>query len=461
MTINKKDEQFRQFALTAHPLRLLIVVCGPLAVYQALQMVFKILDTLMASHVSSESVSAVAVLSQITLMITALGTGLAVGGCIKISEAYGQGDYDLVKQRTSTLYALAVSISLIVAVVLIPFAAPFLRLLKTPEDLIRVGTGYFRVEIVTLIVTFFNTVFIAVERSRGHSKQIMNLNLAVILVKLSLSWLFVYVLNFGVISIAVATLASQLTMLSFAAYRMPRDEGAFRFETSAIRMKWQTISPVFHLAYPVTCEKLFFAMGKVIVNSMAGLYGKTVAGALGISNNIGGLTTNWHMGMLDGASALISQNRGAKCYKRTLSLFYWLLVVDLAIGLIGYVTVTFSLPWLAQVFAQSKEVFDAEFCKQIVDIHRWEMIGYFTLAVNSAVNAFMLGYGYSKLTMILNTVRVFVFRIPVLWYLQNFTSVGAEAVGITMMVSNVATGILSVIIVLPVLHHIHKKYLKE
>ena len=73
------------------------------------------------------------------------------------------GDYKLVKQRTSTLYAMAVVLMLLQSI--IPFARSFLRLLQTPEDLITVGVGYFRLQIFNLIVGFFNTVFIAVERS--------------------------------------------------------------------------------------------------------------------------------------------------------------------------------------------------------------------------------------------------------------------------------------------------------
>lgn len=455
--ISKQDEAFRTYALTAHPLRLLIHVCGPLAVYQALQQIFKILDALMAAHISADAVSAIAVLTQVTLMINAIGAGLAVGGSIKISEAYGQEDYVLVQKRTSTLYALAVTVSILVAAVLIPFAKPFLRLLNTPEELIATGAGYFRVEILSLIVSFFNTVFIAIMRSRGHSSRIMGLNIAVILVKLGLSALFVYVLDCSVMMIAVATLLSQLVILFYAMIRMPKDEGAFCFSVSSIDMKRQNLLPIFHLAYPVTVEKMLFAFGKVVVNSMAGGYGALTTGALGISNNIGGLTTNWHSGMLDGASAIISQNRGAGKYRRTVEIFYWLLAIDVLIGVVGLAAVSASLPWLARVFAQSKNHFDGQFCQMIVDIHRYEMLGYITLGINSASNSLLLGYGYAKRTMLVNMARVFVFRIPVLWFLQHFTGMGPEAVGVTMMVSNILTGVVSVLVILPVVRDIRKR----
>ncbi len=455
-TVSKQDESFRRFALTGDPFKVLMSSCAPLALFQALQSIFKILDALMASHIGADAVSAVSALSQITLMITALGSGLAVGGSIKISEAYGRGDYDTVRQRVATVYALAVAVSVLVAVVLVPFAVPFLRLLQTPEELIATGADYFRVEILTLMINFFNTVYIAIERSRGHAKKILKINMVIIVVKLVLSAFFVYVMEWGLMMIAVATLAGQLLLLVYAVTNMRRDEGAFRFSTKNIRMQRQTVGPILNLSYPVSAEKVLFAAGKVVVNAMSGMYGGLTVGALGISNNIGGLTTSWHMGFTDGAAPLISQNRGAGRYKRTLEIYYRLLVIQVGIGVLGLGIVSQALPWLATIFAQSKNQFDQTFCDMIVDIHRFEMLGYITLGVNSATLALLLGYGYTKLTLLLNVARVFAYRVPVLWFLQNFTDMGAEAVGVTMMVSNICVGLTAVVVAIPVIRKIRR-----
>lgn len=458
---SKQDEAFRRYALEAHPLKVLLSSCFPLALFQALQNIFKILDALMASYIGANAVSAVSCLSQITLMVTALGSGLAVGGSIKISEAYGRGDYDAVRCRVASVYALAVMVSTVVAVTLIPFAEPFLRLMGTPEALIREGAGYFRVEILTLVVNFFNTVYFAIERSRGHAKRILRINLVIVMVKLGLSAFFVYILQRGIIMVAVATLISQVGLLLFALYSMSKDDGAFRFSLKNIRMDGKTIRPIATLSYPVSAEKILFAAGKVIVNAMSGHYGALTVGALGISNNIGGLTTSWHMGFTDGAAPLISQNRGAGKYRRTLRIFWYLLAVDVAIGVIGLILVSQSLPWLASVFASSKNNFDPSFSEMIAAIHAWEMLGYITLGINSATMALLLGYGYTKLTMLLNVSRVFVFRVPVLWLLQNFTAMGAEAVGVTMMVSNISTGLLAIVVAIPVVRKIRRMAQEE
>ena len=286
-------------------------------------------------------------------------------------------------------------------------------------------------------------------------------NLMIILVKLGLSAWFVYGMHCDVIMIAVATLISQMLLLCYALFSMPRDEGAFRFSFRAINLRRKTVLPIVNLAYPVAAEKMLFAAGKVLVNSMSGMYGELTVGALGISNNIGGFTTSWHAGMLDGASSLISQNRGAGKYRRTLQFYYALIAVDVVIGVIGLAAISLGLPWLASVFAQSESNFDPVFRDMIITIHRWEMLGYITLGVNSATLALLLGYGYTKLTLILNVTRVFLFRVPVLWVFQNFTSMGAEAVGVTMMISNICAGLSAVAVAIPVVMKIRKLIREE
>ncbi|MCR4617501.1 MAG: MATE family efflux transporter [Lachnospiraceae bacterium] len=448
--VSKQDEKYRDYALNGPILKVLFGVCMPLAIYQAMQAIFKTIDALMAAHIGSQAVSAISSLSQITLMVTAVGSALAVGGSIRVSESYGKGDYDDVRRKCATLYVSAIVIGVLIAAILIPFAVPFLKLLATPQELIDEGVGYFRVEILILSLSFFNTVYIAIERSRGHSKKLMALNIMVIIIKLVFSAVFIYVLQCGVIMIAVATMISQLTLFIVAVISMIRDTGCFKFEFKYASFKKETLLPILQLSYPVAAQKILFAAGKVIVNSMSGMYGALTVGALGISNNIGGLTTNWHSGTHDGASSLVSQNRGAGKYKRTVGVFWRLLFIDVIIGAIGYTIVSFTLPWLAEIFAKSKDSFDSGFCQMIVDIHRYEMIGYITLGIASAADAFLIGMGRAKTVMFLNLARVFIFRVPVLFFLQRFTNMGAEAVGVTMMVSNVSTGIISFIAVMPI-----------
>ena len=80
----------------------------------------------------------------------------------------------------------------------------FLRLMNTPEEFIADGSTYFRLELFGMVITFFNNVYIAIERARGNSKRILILNTAVIVVKLGLTAWFVYGLDGGINMISCA-----------------------------------------------------------------------------------------------------------------------------------------------------------------------------------------------------------------------------------------------------------------
>jgi len=432
--LSKKDEQFREFSLNGPMWRVVLYVGFPLALYESLNQLFKILDTMMASHIGASAVSAVAYLSQINMMISAVGTGLAVGASIKVSQAYGAGDFMLVKKRVSTMFAMCGALGIAILLVLVPFTPEFLRLMNTPEEFIADGSTYFRLELFGMVITFFNNVYIAIERARGNSKRILILNTAVIVVKLGLTAWFVYGLGGGINMISCATIISQSLLLLAACINMNQKGNAFGFSLRAISIKKEVICPMLTLSFPVIVERIAFAVGKVIVNSMSTVYGSWTVGALGISNNIGGITTNPQNGFQEGGSSIISQNLGAGRPKRALLAFRWVLYIDMLIGLVIMTASLLCLNQLAGLFAGD----NAEFAGMIKQIYRFEAVGAIPLGVNAAVMALLYGFGKTRVTLVMNFCRVFLFRVPVLWALQQFTDLGNVSAGIVMAVSNVA-----------------------
>lgn len=440
--LSKKDEQFREFSLNGPMWRVVLYVGFPLALYESLNQLFKILDTMMASHIGASAVSAVAYLSQINMMISAVGTGLAVGASIKVSQAYGAGDFMLVKKRVSTMFAMCGALGIAILLVLVPFTPEFLRLMNTPEEFIADGSTYFRLELFGMVITFFNNVYIAIERARGNSKRILILNTAVIVVKLGLTAWFVYGLGGGINMISCATIISQSLLLLAACINMNQKGNAFGFSLRAISIKKEVICPMLTLSFPVIVERIAFAVGKVIVNSMSTVYGSWTVGALGISNNIGGITTNPQNGFQEGGSSIISQNLGAGRLKRALLAFRWVLYIDMLIGLVIMTASLLCLNQLAGLFAGD----NAEFAGMIKQIYRFEAVGAIPLGVNAAVMALLYGFGKTRVTLVMNFCRVFLFRVPVLWALQQFTDLGNVSAGIVMAVSNVASGVLAAVV---------------
>lgn len=456
VTLTAKDEAFRDFSLHGNMWKVVLQVGTPLALYQSLNQIFKILDTMMASHISASSVSAVAYLSQINLMLSALGGGLAIGAGIKISLAYGKGDYKMVKERVSSLYAMCIILGAVVLLGILPFTEQFLKMAGTPAELAAVGKQYFAVELVTMVITFMNNVYIAVERARGNSKRILYLNIIVIVVKLSLTAIFVYILNGDLVMIAFASMISQVSLFIFAlANSCSREENAFGFSLRAATVKKETVLPMIGSSVPVIVEKMAFAFGKIVVNAMSTVYGALTVGALGVSNNIGGLTTNPQNGFQEGTASVISQNIGAGNYKRAIDAFKKTLVINTVMGIVFFALTVYYLDYISGLFDGN----DSAFHQMIMDVYRYEALGTITLGINASVLALLYGLGRTRLTLAINFSRVFIFRIPVLWFLQKYTDFGSRSVGIVMMISNISVGVVAAVTALFVIRGL--KRIKE
>lgn len=454
ISLSKKDQQSRDFILNGNMWLVTAKICLPLAIFQEVNHLFTILDTMMASHISAQAVSAVAYLSQFQLMISAIGVGLASGSSIKISEAYGAGDFALVKKRVSSLLALCFGMALLVLFFL-PFTSAFLRATGTPEEFISIGSRYFMVTLGGTILSFFNNVYIAIERARGNSRRIMALNMMVMALKLLLTAVFIYGLHGGIITIGVATLLSQAAMLIFAVKNLSEKNAVFGFGLSYVALNRQVTAPMVSLSLPVIIERISFSMGKTVVNAMCAFYGATTVGALGVSNNINGITTSFQDGLKDGGAAIISQNQGAGRTDRALDAFFKILAYCVLVGFAGWIFVNLLIGPLTFLFANSQSGFQSDFQQLIIPVLRYESLGgCVPLGITAAVMALLFGYGYTRLTLLINFCRVFVFRIPVLWALQNFTSFGSESAGIVMMVSNTCTGLFSALIAFFVIRRI-------
>ena len=124
-SLTARDKRFLEKSLNGTMWRVILYVGTPLALYQGLNILFTILDTLMASHISKESVSAVAYLSQINNVLSAVGGGLAVGAGIQISRAYGEGNFALVRKRVSSLYVICISVGVAMLALILPFTGSF------------------------------------------------------------------------------------------------------------------------------------------------------------------------------------------------------------------------------------------------------------------------------------------------------------------------------------------------
>ena len=445
--MKKADERgFREYSLSGNQYRLLIQVGTPLAIFALFNGLFTVFDTIMASHIGTLDVSTVSYMSQLRMILNALGSGLITGSMILVNRAYGAGDEERTGILLNALVRLIMMLS-IIFILMIPFVPMLLYLIGTPEEFIEEGTPYFRILLLATAINFINLLYINIEKARGNTKVIMLANITTMVIKLGLSALFIYVLEKGIVHIALATL---ITYFLFALYSLSRlfdKESIFRIRPALVLHGQKGYAGrLLGISYPVAIEDSAFSLGKTVVNSLAAAYGATMIGALGISNSMCGIAAGFENGFSDASSAIVSQNYGAGRYGRTVGTYKANLVVSFLACLAAMLVIYAVDDPLIRVFATSRTGLDASFMDMIKRVFIYDSLSSFGIAINGAGMDFLLGLGRTRITLVLNFTKIFILRIPVLLLLQRFISDGATALGIMMMISNCGIAIPTTII---------------
>ena len=448
LQVDPKELKKRQFFLEGNILKAVLSVCLPMALFQLINELFRVFDLVITSQINPESVSAVSFFNQLNNSIVSVGTGLSIGAGILIAGLYGAGEYERLKTTVNTTFFMAGAAALVLVAGLILGARPILRLANTPAQLVEIGLNYYRITALNLFFTFFNNVYIAIEKARGNGSKIMRINFAMALTKFSFSAFFVLVLHQGIVMIGVATLLSNLVVTAIGLYNLRNPEDVFGLSFRYVRLKNDIVKKIVSISLPVIAEKFSFSAGKVVVNSVGVNYGTQTVGALGVSNSVSALSTVPAGSIGDGGASIIRQNIGSGKKDRALKVFKSVFLVDVAWGTLGFLLTWIFLNPILSVFSGG----DAVFAQLIRQIFLLEMLSNIFLAVHAAIMALLYAFGYTKLSFGINFARLFIFRLPILFALKQFTALsGGTAMGIVMMVSNGLTGLFALLVAMVVL----------
>lgn len=445
----EKDLIRRERVLNGNLVQAIISICAPIFLYNLFNSFYSVIDAVVVARIDPTSVSAVAMLSQIQHLLSSLGSGVAAGGGIIVARIFGAGDMEKARFNSNQVISLSTVIVILLLAICLPMALPIMRLSGVPDELIAIGTGYFIVQILSLAFMFYNSVFMAMQKAKGNTKIMFWLNILAMVIKLGLSLLFIWVLDKkDIMWVAIATMVGQATMFVILLFMMLERDNLLALNFSEFKLDFSVCKKIAAISFPIFLGKFIFSFGKVSINSMCKAYGPLVVGALGVSNNVNGLATNPINSFEEGTSTIISQNLGAGNEKRALKTFRYSFFMATGLGIIGYILIRFILQDEIIGLYNQNELAEgaAEFLQLIKSIHKYDSLSILALAVNSAVLGVLYGYGKTKMTMILNISRVFVFRIPILWYLQTFhKEIGAEAAGLSMGISNICIAIASLV----------------
>lgn len=417
-------------------------ITGPLALYAFFNFLYMFFDIVIVATIGNAEVASVVFIDEIKTAFLAFGGGIAAGGSVIVARHYGANQMDEARKNASASFVIAFLFASLIAGLLILLGEPFLRLFNAPEEVIQTGMGYFNVQILSTALMAINAVYFGLEKAKGNSSMILYLNVASMLVKLALSVLFVFGLGKGTTHVALATLISQAFLMVVALFVLFSPKNSLGIKWKTLKLDWATIQPIVLLAIPVMAGKFLFSMGKVIVNGMAAFYGTAAVAALGVAIKVTQGANSIPLVFEESATAIISQNIGAGKLKRAFGTYRYSALYAVLIGLVGMTATLLMLDWLVGLFTTSA---DPMYRQMIVDIYHWEKFSTFTSAGIAIITGVFIGFKMTKISFLFNVIRLFVFRIPLLYVLQRI-GIGYISLGYIMFYSNLATTLVAAVL---------------
>lgn len=438
----QKQLEKRDYLLHGNMWQVTVSLALPVVFYNLCNYFYGIYDMLLVQSAGIGDAADIIVLDQIKNMISTVGGALATGGGIVIARRFGAKQISQARHGANTLFTLALAVAA-VTLLFIPFGEPFLVLFRTDPTTIENAMGYYNVQIITLVITTVNSAMISIQKAKGDTVKLLQMNLVVIAVKLSLTTLFAFgpFENVTATWLAASTLMAQLCMFCMGLRICLRKNDILQVSLRRLNLDRQEVFQIVRLAIPVFMGNFLFSFGKVYVNAVATEhYGKMCVGALGISNTIAGLLPTITNSLADSGGVIVSQNFG----NRNLERIKRFLKVDITyvtgICLVG----TAVLFWLKEPIAVFFAPKDPVYQQMIVTIFSWECLDVLFLGLSGVSNAVFNGMGKTKVTMSFSMLRLFGLRIPVLLFLMHVVGMDYAACGVAMFVSNVVPGLVEI-----------------
>ena len=388
------------------------------------------------------AVAAVGANSSIIALIVNLFVGIALGANVVIATAIGSNDKDTAQKAVHTSIVVAVLGGILVAVLGELAAAPLLRSLHVPEDVLPSALLYLRIYLLGMPVILLYSFEAAIFRSVGETKIPLFALLASGVLNVALNLFFVAVLRMTVNGVAIATVIANAVSSVLLFRRLAASKQYIHVEWRALRIDRETLRRIMRIGLPAGIQSAVFEVSNIVIQSAINSLGTVVMAASSAAFNIEIFAYDVLNSFSQACTTFVGQNYGAgqlgRC-KRTLLLC---LIEDLIASAAAIALVLLAGKQLLAVFNNDPEVISIGYTRLLMVFS-----AYTFSMLYEVMSGDLRGFGISLVPAILTTIGVCGVRIGWIHFVfpQNRTF---QTILTAYPVSLSATALLMLIVLL-------------
>ena len=419
--------------LTGNITRNLLRMALPLMLFNLVSVIYSFVDTFWVGQIGELQVGAISIVSTINLCGTAFVTGLSAAGMALMSKAVGAGDMKRANHVATVLLNTSMIIALFISLAVALFGKPILNWLNTPADIYDDTYQYLLGLAPDFIFIFILTIFQAIRQSCGDSRSGVMLNIIAAILNCLLDPLLIFGLNLSMFGASLATTLSKLLVCPVAFYVMLKDLQAIHIDYRRYHFDKAILKEIVTVGLPASTGSFLLEFGFMIMNRYIVSYGSMIMSAYGLGNRISSLFYIPVNGLATALTPFIGQAIGAKnyplvhkCYRDAMKLGLVVSALTTALGMLFARPMGHFLVRNASAELMSNALTYAYYSIGTTVFMAW---------MNNLLSVFN-GSGETSSSLMMNVIRLWAYRIPLLMFFKNYTALGPLGIWLAMIISN-------------------------
>lgn len=307
----------------------------PLMCSNFLQLLFNAADMVVVGRFAgSDSLAAVGSTGSLTNLIIGVFMGLSVGANVLTARYFGAGKGKELSEVVHTSIALAFIGGLILVIIGVVLTKPILLLMGTPEDVIDKASLYMRIYFCGMPIIMTYNFGSAILRAVGDTKRPMYYLLIAGIINVVLNLIFVIIFHMDVAGVALATVISQGVSAALVIRNLAVTESAYQLKWKEIKVTKEKLIDIIKIGLPAGMQSVLFSISNVLIQSSINSFGSEAMAGSSAGTNIGNFVSTSLSSFHHATVSFISQNLGARKYKRIGRVLWLNLVLVFSIGFV-------------------------------------------------------------------------------------------------------------------------------
>lgn len=409
----------------------ILMFAVPMLIGNVFQQLYNIVDSvIVGKYIGSVALAAVGSSFPILFTLSALVGGIAIGGSVLVSQYFGAKNYKKVKITSDTLQIFLLVSSIVLSVVFFLLSRPLFQLLSIPEEVLPSAVRYFDIVILTTTIPMFALFGMAsILRGVGNSRTPVTFMVISFLINIVLDLLFVLVFKWGIDGVAWATaIASIFSWIALWYHLNKKEDNMIKFNLNYKKWEfnWENFRLSLKIGLPSGVQQTLVGLGSMALLAIVSPFGVATLAAYTAAGRIDMFVSMPAMNLAAALSSFVGQNMGAERYDRIKNGLRQTLIYSTVICLaLMLVVVLFS----GEIMRLFTDVSSPHF-EEIVSIGKEYLVivtsFYIMFSTMFVINGVTRGAGATFIPMLITTLSLWVFRIPLAIFLSK--SFGATGI---------------------------------